>query len=100
MDCRFAVDPRMGWGRVTISGEVALNDLARLLEAAWADPPYSKVEAAIWNVADVRTEMRLDRLLQLSAWISAAKAGRGAKSVALVASDDLAFGLSRMFQAV
>jgi len=100
MEYQFAVDPGSGWGRVTVSGDVALPGLAALLKAVWTDPEYSRVKTALWNFLDARTTMRLDDIMQLKSWISDAKGNRGAKTIALVAADDVIFGVGRMFHAV
>lgn len=100
MEYRIDIDPTSGWGRVTVTGEVALEGLAQLLKAAWTDPEYSRIETALWNFLDARTSMRLEDLMQLKAWISGAKGDRGARTIALVAADDVIFGVGRMFHAV
>jgi hypothetical protein len=100
MEFNIDVDPETGWGRVTITGELALEDFLRLMEAAWTDPAYGKAPVAIWNFHGIQTSMRLDSLMELTDWISAQKRGRGATAIAMVASEDLAFGIGRMFQAV
>jgi hypothetical protein len=100
MEFQIAVDPDTGWGRVTISGEITHESLEELLEAAWTHPEYSRAETAIWNFLDARTDLRLADLMQVTSWIAAEKSARGATNIALVASDNLTFGVSRMFQAI
>ncbi|HSJ47840.1 MAG TPA: hypothetical protein VLA26_03245 [Gammaproteobacteria bacterium] len=100
MDYRIAVDDTSGWGKATISGEITPQGLVEMLEAAWSHPQYSRVEAAIWNFLDAHTTMRLDDLLQFNAWVATTKRDRGAKTIAIVAADDVIFGVGRMFHAV
>jgi hypothetical protein len=97
---RIAVDIVTGWSRVTVSGDIALETFCKLLDAAWSDAEYSKIGTAIWNFVDARTSMRLDDVMQLTSWIASAKDGRGAKTIAIVAADDLIFGVGRMFHAI
>lgn len=100
MDYQFTVDPQSGKGKVTISGDITPQGLAELLEAAWADPAYSRCATALWNFLEARTEMRFDDLVQLGEWIANAKHNRGAKTIAIVATNDVIFGVGRMFHAI
>jgi hypothetical protein len=100
MDFHFRVDPATGWGQVDIRGEVGVAGLRRLMDAAWNDPAYTAVERSVWNFAEAWTAMRTEDLLQLGPWIAANKAGRGAKVIAIVAPDDVVFGVGRMFDAL
>ena len=100
MDFSFRVDPATGWGQVDIRGEVVVADMRRLMEAAWRDPAYTAVERSVWNFAEAWTAMRTGDLMQLGPWIAANKAGRGAKIIAIVAPDDVVFGVGRMFDAL
>jgi len=100
MDFSFRVDPATGLGHVEIRGEVVVDDLRRLMEAAWRDPAYTAVERSLWNFAEAWTAMRTEDLLQLGQWVTAHKAGRGAKIIAIVAPDDVVYGVGRMFDAL
>jgi hypothetical protein len=100
MDFHFRVDLATGWGQVDIRGEVGVAGLRRLMDAAWNDPAYTAVERSVWNFAEAWTAMRTEDLLQLGPWIAANKAGRGAKVIAIVAPDDVVFGVGRMFDAL
>jgi hypothetical protein len=100
MDFHFRVDPATGWGQVDIRGEVGVAGLRRLMDAAWNDPAYTAVERSVWNFAEAWTAMRTEDLLQLGPWIAENKAGRGAKVIAIVAPDDVVFGVGRMFDAL
>jgi hypothetical protein len=100
MEYRIAVDEKSGWGMTTISGEITPAGLIALLEAAWTDPQYSKVETALWNFLDAHTNMRLDDLMEFNAWVARTKHDRGAKTIAIVTGDDVIFGVGRMFHAV
>ncbi len=100
MDFAFRVDSATGFGHVDIRGEVVLDDLRRLMQAAWTDPAYAAVERSLWNFVDAWTAMRTEDLVQLGQWVSANKAGRGAKTIAIVAPDDVVFGVGRMFDAL
>lgn len=97
MDFRIGVDPETGWGRVDVSGNIALDDLYRLFAAAWEHPDYARAELAVWHIFKARTTMRFDDLMQLTHWLVANKKGRGPKRIAIVAHDDVTFGMSRMF---
>lgn len=100
MEYSISVDDARGWGRTTISGEITPAGLVELLETAWSDPRYSKVDTALWNFLDAHTSMRLDDLMQFNDWIARTKRDRGARTVAIVAADDVIFGVGRMFHAV
>lgn len=100
MDFSFTVDPGTGWGRVDIRGEVVVEDLVRLMQAAWSDPAYASVDRSLWNFEHAWTAMRMEDLMQLGPWIGANKSGRGAKTIAIVAPDDVVFGVGRMFDAL
>ena len=100
MDFAFRVDSATGLGHVDIRGEVVLDDLRRLMEAAWLDPAYAAVERSVWNFSEAWTAMRTEDLLQLGQWVTANKAGRGAKIIAIVAPDDVVYGVGRMFDAL
>jgi hypothetical protein len=100
MDFRFAVDPGTGWGKVTITCEVVVEDLRKLLAAAWSDPVYATIERALWNFEGAWTSMRMEDLMQLAPWISANKEDRSARTIAIVAPDDVVFGVGRMFNAL
>ena len=49
---------------------------------------------------DATTEMHVDDLARLAAWIGDNKVGRGPKFAAMVAADDLIFGMGRAFDAL
>jgi hypothetical protein len=100
MEFQISVDPTTGWGRTTISGELDLDDFRRLFAAAWSHPEYSAVEKAIWDFRDATTRMRIGDLVELTSWIADSKSRRGASTIALVAADDVGFGVARMFHAV
>ena len=100
MEFAFRVDPGTGRGQVDIHGEVTVEGLRRLMEAAWRDPAYAAVGRSLWNFAEAWTAMRTEDLLQLGQWVAANKAGRGAKIIAIVAPDDVVYGVGRMFDAL
>jgi hypothetical protein len=100
MEFVYRVDPATGQGEVDIRGEVVVEDLLKLMQAAWSDPAYASVERSLWNFEHAWTAMRMEDLMQLAPWISANKAGRGAKTIAIVAPDDVVFGVGRMFNAL
>ena len=98
MNYTIEVEPDTGWGKVVVTGEITFPELRDLLAAAWADPAYTRVEKAKWNFLETETALGFDDLLQLTQWVSRNKQERGPKVVALIASNDLIFGVSRMFQ--
>jgi len=100
MKFKIDIDPRTGWGDVTISGDIELQGLRELLMQAWQHPIYAKIERAKWNLLQANTSLSLDDLFEFTQWILDNKQGHGAKIIAIVASDDLMFGMSRMFHAI
>ena len=98
MNYIIEVEPDTGWGKVMVTGEITFTELRDLLAAAWNDPAYARVAKAKWNFLDTQTALDFDDMLQLTRWVSANKQERGPKIVALIASNDLIFGMSRMFQ--
>jgi hypothetical protein len=100
MNHRIAVDPVTGFGEVTVCGEISPGELPDLFAAAWHDAEYSAVDRAVWNLVDAQSTLRFEDLLRLTRWFSANKQGRGPKKIAVVAPQDVMFGLSRMFDAL
>lgn len=100
MDYRIEVDPATGWGVVTVSGKVGLAELCELFNAAWSDPGYRAVERARWNFLGATTDMQVEDLARLAAWIGDNKGGRGPRLAAMVAADDVMFGMGRAFDAL
>lgn len=100
MDYTIEIDETTGWGKVTVRGELLREELPALALAVWEHPGYSKCERAIWNFVQTQSTMRLEDLMRLTSWIAENKRGRGARTVALVASSDSVFGTSRMFEAL
>lgn len=100
MEFAFRVDPATGRGEVDIRGEVEVEGLLKLLQAAWSDPAYASVERSLWNFEHAWTKMRMEDLMRLGPWIAEHKSGRGAKTIAIVAPDDVVFGVGRMFDAL
>lgn len=98
MDYRIEVEPDTGWGKVSVTGEISSTGLRDLLAAAWNDAAYAQVDKAKWNFLETRTALDFDDMLQLTSWVGDNKQERGPKVVALIASNDLIFGMSRMFQ--
>lgn len=98
MDYRIEVEPDTGWGKVSVTGEISSTGLRDLLAAAWGDAAYAQVAKAKWNFLDTETALSFDDMLQLTQWVTQNKQERGPKVVALIASNDLIFGVSRMFQ--
>lgn len=100
MDFNLRVDPETGWGEVSISGDISLADLRDLFLSMWDDSGYARAERALWSIVHARSSMRYDDLVQLTQWVAANKQGRGPKFVAIVATDDATFGMSRMYDAL
>jgi hypothetical protein len=100
VDFLISVDAATGWGRITITGELDIEGFHQLFASAWSHPEYSAAESAIWDFRTATTRMRLNDLVELTSWIAENKGGRGAKTIALVSADDVAFGVARMFHAV
>lgn len=98
MNYTIEVEADTGWGKVVVMGEITFTELRDLLAAAWNDPAYARVAKAKWNFLDTQTALDFDDMLQLTRWVSTNKQERGPKIVALIASSDLIFGVSRMFQ--
>lgn len=98
MDYRIEVEPDTGWGKVSVTGEISSTGLRDLPAEAWNDAAYAQVDKAKWNFLEPRTALNFDNMLQLTRWVADNKQERGPKVVALIASNDLIFGMSRMFQ--
>lgn len=94
------IDRDKGWGIVNISGDIGMAGLRQLLAQAWSHPAYGNIERATWNLLDASTDLSLDDLFELTQWILENKQDQGARIIAIVASDDLMFGMSRMFHAI
>ena len=100
MDFAVEIDDEAGWARVTVRGDLRVEQLPELAVAVWSDPGYAKVDRAIWNFLQSSSSMRLDDIMRLTNWISENKRGRGARIVAIVAAEDGVFGTVRMFEAL
>jgi len=100
MNFEISIDSTTGWGYVAITGVIDMDGLRQLLIQAWQHPVYANIRCAMWNLLDADTQLSLDELFDFTQWILDNKHGQGAKVIALVASDDLMFGMSRMFHAI
>jgi len=100
MDFGIAVDPVTGFGEVTVCGDVSADEFLDVFAAAWRDAAYAATERAVWNLVRAQSSMRFEDLLRITRWISANKQGRGPRKIAVVAPQDVMFGLSRMFDAL
>jgi hypothetical protein len=100
MDFKIEIEPDTGWGSITISGDIRSEELLDFFVRVWGDPEYLRVDRAKWRFCNARTDMRVEDVMRMTKWVSENKLGRGPRFVALVASDDLIFGMSRMFEAL
>lgn len=100
MEFRIEIDPQTGWSVMRIIGDVVLDDFPGLFATAWQHPGYGKADKAIWDFSRARASLRFEDIAQLTKWISANKQDRGPSTVAIVAPDDLGFGLSRTYDAL
>lgn len=99
MDYSIDVDPQTGWGLVSLSGEVRPNEFPALLAQAWEHAGYAAARCAIWDFTGCQTGYYFNDIVGLTDFIAGHKQGRGPRIVALVASSDLEYGMSRVFSA-
>jgi hypothetical protein len=100
MKFTIAIEPDTGWGNVTVSGDIQLDGLRELMTAAWNNAAYCNVDKTKFNLLNAKTALYLTDIMELTQWVSENKRGRGAKTIAIIASNDLMFGVSRMFHAL
>ena len=100
MEYRIATDPVTGFGEVTVCGDVSADEFLDVFAAAWRNAAYAATERAVWNLVRAQSAMRFEDLLRIARWISASKQGRGPRKIAVIAPQDVMFGLSRMFDAL
>ena len=84
----------------TLSGDVTAGDLRAALTELYEKPEIHPDQRSIWDLreANVRGMSAAD-VQQIADPVSGSWAGRGVPRNALVASEDLVFGLSRMYEA-
>lgn len=99
MEYSIKIDPVTNWGCVSITGEVHLDVFLKAVTAAWEHPQYSKSRFGIWDFSEARTTLHFDHVLDLTDFVAKSKNGRGPNTLAIVAPEDVEFGIGRIFAA-
>ena len=84
----------------TVSGKLNPADIKNAVAETLKNPGFEKGMHAIWDLSDANIrDINTDELLEVVEYIQKNGEQRGKNyKIAIVASGDLAFGLSRMFE--
>lgn len=88
----------LGFGHIAADGDVVIADFVASLSGFYQDPQFAQVENVLCDLRTARIKLSAVEIRQLVGYVRARRRA-GRRRTAVVASEDLAFGLSRMFGA-
>jgi hypothetical protein len=97
MPVTATIDPDTGIARYSVTGEVIRAEVCEALDQVYADPMFRAPWRSIWDVSEATPRINADDLRAIMSHVEARRpveAGR----VAIVATEDLVFGLGRMYE--
>jgi len=91
------VDPDTGIAHYSATGDVTRDDVLSIIAQVYSDPAFRSPWLSMWDLTGGRPLFTADELREVAAYVRAHRpvdAGR----IAIVATEDLAFGMSRMYE--
>ncbi len=88
-----------GVARVTGAGEVTFDETIDVLGQIYADPGFQVPTRLFWDLRAGMVQISAEEIYKVSDYVLQNRA-KGSGRTAIVAHDDLAFGMSRMYELV
>ena len=97
MPATARVDPDTGIAHCLATGELTRDEILAAVDQVYRDPNYRAPWRTIWDIAGATPVLNLEELRAVVAYVKAHRP-EGKGKTAIVATEDLAFGLSRMYE--
>ena len=91
------VDPDTGIAHYLAAGELTRDEVLAVIEQVYCDPDYREPWRSIWDMTGATPVLNVEELRKVVAYVRAHRPADKGK-VAIVATEDLAFGLGRMYE--
>lgn len=91
------VDPDTGIAHYSATGDVTRDDVLSIIKKVYSDPAFRSPWLSMWDLTGARPLFTADELREVAAYVRDHRpvdAGR----IAIVATEDLAYGMSRMYE--
>ena len=91
------VDPDTGIAHYSATGDLTRDDVLAIITKVYSDPAFRSPWLSMWDLAGARPLFTAAELREVAAHVKDHRpvdAGR----IAIVATEDLAFGMSRMYE--
>ena len=91
------VDPHTGIAHYSATGDMTRDEVISIITQVYGDPAFRSPWHSMWDLSGARPMFTADELREVAAYVRAHRpvdAGR----IAIVATEDLAFGMSRMYE--
>ena len=99
MDVKVRIERDRGLRIHTVTGAVTFDELQSALAATYQGDPEVRDMDSLWDLSEAQMAISSEEIQRISAFVSSQWGEGGAAKSALVVSEDLAFGLARMYEA-
>lgn len=97
MDIQVRVDRPSGLRLQKVTGKVTLQELRSALTAIYEEGDETREMDSLWDLSEAEIGLSTEEVKHLSTFVGSQWGRRGGARSALVVSEDLAFGLARMY---
>jgi hypothetical protein len=100
MPIQTNIEPGTGFRMHIVTGGISLDDVRVTLEEAYQHPDFRPEAAAIWDLTDATVEIPTEEVRHLADFVSKLVGDTATGRVALLVSEDLEFGMARMYESI
>lgn len=91
------VDPDTGIVHYSATGDMTRDDVISIITQVYSDPAFRSPWHSIWDLSGARPLFTADELREVAAYVRAHRPVDSGR-IAVVATEDLAFGMGRMYE--
>ena len=91
------VDPDTRIALYSASGDIARDDVVSIIAEIYRDPAFQSPWRSMWDLTGAKPLFSADELREIAAYVRAHRPADSGR-VAIIATEDLAFGMGRMYE--
>ena len=100
MEIRTEIDEEGGLRRHKITGRVTTSELVAALESLYSTFPRTEELSSLWDLTEAEVDLKADEVRALAELVTQNWGKTGRARSAIVVTEDLAFGLARMYESM
>ena len=100
MDIRTEIDPKAGIRRHKVTGEVAVSELTSALQELYSVSTGNEELFSLWDLTEADVDLEANEVRAISEFVAQHWGKTGRARAAIVVTEDLAFGLARMYESL